>query len=545
MISVAEVLHRPLFQHAKLVAGWRGMGRNVGWVHIVEVKNAGLYINRDNLLLSTGLSLSGMNEKEREEYMKELIQHGVAGLCIELGDSFRQLPPDMLTFADRHDFPLIVFNEPVRFVEITQDIHSLLVNSQLTTLKNLTAFSQELQRIMVQATSIRPFLAALHKHVSHQIVYYCPGGESLLTPVCTPQQLRDITGLYGEALGKSPLASEQACVLQLDARRFILSQPVISLGQTAAYTGLIISGEKVSETLLMSLDYTVKSITNFLLRLLFVEERERQSHNLFLHEILSGDITDEEQARSRLGLTFPPAASPVFIGGIVQIEYAAFGYGDESTGSVGHNMVLLARSLLRKQGIEAFLTLKETKVYILCLAKVSPDSLSIKMKLQNFVKQLEQSALLAFEGSVRTAVGFGQTKSKVIEARLSFKEAEETLNIAKKIPDRHFFEDLGVYQLLSGLSYEAFVPAFIEAHIGKLLDYDKKNNAQLLQTLRVYLKHMGSKQLAAQELFIHRQTLYHRLEKCRELLGDDYVTQEKRLCIETAILFHSWRETKT
>ena len=53
--------------------------------------------------------------------------------------------------------------------------------------------------------------------------------------------------------------------------------------------------------------------------------------------------------------------------------------------------------------------------------------------------------------------------------------------------------------------------------------------SELLRTLKVYLDHDGSKQIAAQQLFIVRQSLYYRLEKIEELLGADYMLPRKEL----------------
>ncbi|MCP1355743.1 PucR family transcriptional regulator [Aneurinibacillus migulanus] len=543
MLSIAEVLQRPLFKCASIVAGHNGIGRTIGWVHIVDIKNAGLYINRDDLILSTGLGLAGTNEKEREDYLQELIHHGVAGLCIELGDYFSQLPSDMLSVANRHDFPLIVFTERVRFVEITQDIHSLLVNSQLESLQNLAAFSHDLQRMTLRATDVRPIVSALHRHTSHQVVYYSPSGESLSIPNSSLAEAKKTLTLYKEALTKDPLSSQQAGVLQLDMRHFILSQPIISLGQTVSYIGLVISGEKISESLLMSLDYAAKSVTNFLLRRMLLEEKRREGQDRFLRELLEGTVTDEEQAQEQIGPFFPTSGPFACIAGIATLHHTLLRYEGDSI-EPNDDIILLVRSLLQKQSLQALLMLEGTKLYILCLFSRKYDTAFIKKRLQAFIVQFEQSLLHMFGGDTHITIGFGQVKTRIMEGKESFEEAEETLKINQTLSGRPFYEDLGIYQLVPRFNSKERMSSFITGHIGALLEYDRDYNAQLLETLRVYLKHMGSKQSTAQELFIHRQTLYHRLEKCRDLLGEDYLTQDKRLCIEAALLLHELLKKK-
>jgi purine catabolism regulator len=50
----------------------------------------------------------------------------------------------------------------------------------------------------------------------------------------------------------------------------------------------------------------------------------------------------------------------------------------------------------------------------------------------------------------------------------------------------------------------------------------------------------GSKQETAKQLYIVRQTLYHRLEKIEEILGHDFMNHEKRLVIEIMIMSYDF-----
>ncbi|WP_210367023.1 helix-turn-helix domain-containing protein [Bacillus sp. REN3] len=59
--------------------------------------------------------------------------------------------------------------------------------------------------------------------------------------------------------------------------------------------------------------------------------------------------------------------------------------------------------------------------------------------------------------------------------------------------------------------------------ISPVILYDQQHPTDLLNTLRVYLGNINSKQLAAKQLYIHRQTIYQRFEKLKELLGEDFM----------------------
>ena len=63
----------------------------------------------------------------------------------------------------------------------------------------------------------------------------------------------------------------------------------------------------------------------------------------------------------------------------------------------------------------------------------------------------------------------------------------------------------------------------------------KRKNGELLKTLNIYLQCKGSKTETAEQLHIVRQTLYHRLDKIYELIGNDFMESYKRQAIEVAI----------
>lgn len=98
-----------------------------------------------------------------------------------------------------------------------------------------------------------------------------------------------------------------------------------------------------------------------------------------------------------------------------------------------------------------------------------------------------------------------------------------------------FYDDLGAFQILLNLHEEGLLQTYVRRHLGPLLDEDRKKNSDLLKTLKIYLARDGSKQSVADELHIVRQSLYYRLEKIKELLGEDYMCTQNRLALQLAI----------
>jgi purine catabolism regulator len=104
----------------------------------------------------------------------------------------------------------------------------------------------------------------------------------------------------------------------------------------------------------------------------------------------------------------------------------------------------------------------------------------------------------------------------------------------------YFYEDLHLYRLISLMSKHVNLKELAAEYLQPVIQYDQKYNGKLLETLKTYLECNGSKQEAASKLFIVRQTLYHRLQKLENILGEDFMDHEKRVAIEFMLLVQDY-----
>ena len=65
----------------------------------------------------------------------------------------------------------------------------------------------------------------------------------------------------------------------------------------------------------------------------------------------------------------------------------------------------------------------------------------------------------------------------------------------------------------------------------ELIDYDQKNETELYKTLKAYLRNERNAVHTAKELFIHRSTLFYRLDRIKELIHIDLDDPSTRLYV--------------
>jgi hypothetical protein len=96
------------------------------------------------------------------------------------------------------------------------------------------------------------------------------------------------------------------------------------------------------------------------------------------------------------------------------------------------------------------------------------------------------------------------------------------------------FDDLGVFRLLAEVEETASVERFVRSWLGPLLEYDARKPAELVPTLTRFLELGQAYDATSDALSIHRSTLKYRLQRIREISGQDLSDPDTRFNLQLA-----------
>ncbi len=137
--TVAQMLELPELQAGapELVAGSRGLDREIRWAHVVAGSGAADLLDGGELALTTGAGWPNEQEALRElaESLTEAGGTGVAAIVLELGIGFTAAPQELVLVCEARAVPLIVLHHEVRFVQITQRVHQRILSAQTEALQ--------------------------------------------------------------------------------------------------------------------------------------------------------------------------------------------------------------------------------------------------------------------------------------------------------------------------------------------------------------------------------------------------------------------------
>ena len=149
------------------------------------------------------------------------------------------------------------------------------------------------------------------------------------------------------------------------------------------------------------------------------------------------------------------------------------------------------------------------------------------------------------EGTIRRAnrrmpglklyVGIGSRRMDVVHLSVSYQRAKAAVHMAmtRKQPVVKF-DECGLYRLLYMVGDTEILQEMRTERLAALEEYDRKHHAGYVETLQSYLKHNGSIQAVAGELYTHRNTVLYRIGNIKKIIGSNLETPEERLPYQIA-----------
>lgn len=105
-----------------------------------------------------------------------------------------------------------------------------------------------------------------------------------------------------------------------------------------------------------------------------------------------------------------------------------------------------------------------------------------------------------------------------------------------------FLDELQYDRIMLHISEDTEVHQFIRCKLGPLVEYDRAHDTQLLETLEALIQNHNSRKLAAESLFLHRNTMVHRINKIEEVLhcslDDTEIMEQLEFAIKMKMYAH-------
>lgn len=506
------------------------------WSHILETTDFDLLINGGELILTTGVGLQP-DKSSQVQYVEKLIEKEVAAICIEFSPHFNNIPSEVIEIANQSDFPIIIFERTVKFVDITQDLHTLIINQHHEILSNLDRMSGKFIALSLKNNGILKILEELQMFFRENTFFV---GHDLKSHYYPPES-KGILDTIQETI-EQDLNKNQAQVLKTADEQSFALMPVKVLGQTWGHLCIQITEPYAEEFLFLMLDRAALAIAQIILRNRTIEERKQHREDHLVRNLLLGKEYDQTDFQTHIPLFNKNMHFRVFV---IQLELPANHLSGEDWEDVKLQRSMIIRTLFKGNGFFPAVSVKKNEIAIIASFLAAEHSKHNIDRFNQIIKKIGEIHHTPFFDGKSCRIGLSMIYSNLLEASKGYTEAIKVLTLHDTgVVTSYFYDDLGVYRLLSRQDSD-YLNTYINQYLAPLLDYDKKTDSNLLETLKIYLTCQSSKKETSERLFIVRQTLYHRLDRIEQLLGENYLAPTHRLALEIAIKAHELLQKST
>ncbi|CAL9674552.1 Purine catabolism regulatory protein [Streptomyces sp. enrichment culture] len=524
-LTIAEVLRLPVLTEGmpRVLAGESQLNRAVRWVHVTELLNPADFLEGGELVLTTGMPYPEDASKLRG-YVDQLADVGAAGLIVELGHRYRRVPEELVTACRAREVPLVELARGVRFIDVTQTVHALILDAQGALLRR----GRDIQDIftaltlrgagpeeLVHTTAELAGAPVVLEDLTHRVLM-CELLGRPYEPVVSAWSRRSRAA---PTLGKlAPSGPEGWLIAPVQDHHGLWGRLVLLEDR--------LNTEPDPEHLLI-LERAAVALT--MARLAGPAWWERRAHRSVLRDLYERRFRSPADARARAEALGLPAFGHRLFAMVIR---------HTCPGGEGEQLDERIAKALTQTGVRAL------------VGETAPGRIGVLLALaqasawQPVAERIGRLAREELGPEAVVAVGPGVTDLSGI-AR-SWQEAEQTAEaITPASPERWFYvpADVELPELLGVLREDTRLQRYAERQLTRLIEHDDRNGGDLLPALRAYLTAAGNKSVAAKLAGMSRQAYYQRLHTIERLLGCDLESGLQRTSLHVAVLVLDARGT--
>lgn len=506
-VTVAEILTLSAMQGAVVTAGRDGLSRLVTGINVMEVPDIEAFVKPGEILLTTGFPVHDQPER-LVALVPELARQGLAALAIKPLRYLPALPEQLIEVADELRFPIIVMPDHTSFNDVIGAVLAVVLADYGADPARAEAIRERLTGVALSGGGLDGIAAALTAALDREVTIVDEAG--VLIGGRRPAQPGDDAGSASDESGTS-VGPHQA------ARTW--SFPVTVSGVVRGH--LIVAGEGeptlgqrrlIRQSCFAAAMHIAQALASM--------ELDRKLRTLFLEEIVSGQHGDGPTIRQRSRLFGWDLTG----GQLVLLAHCQHELSDAQVDAAAH-AALPVGALSWSRGSE---------VVAIVPTETAAELPRARRRAPSTTMETGWSAALHDRGAGRTVVAVGSPARTPSGLPVSHAAARDAIRIALatgRAVVRH--DDLVLERLLLANPPDE-LERLVESQVGKLMRYDESSGSDLCRTLEVYLG-VGNGAEAARRLYIHYNTMKHRLQRIVDLTHADLHDPRTRLTLALAL----------
>ena len=539
MLSLADVLDLPVVRRAlpEVVIGQTALDRDIRWAHVIEMPEPDDLLKGGELVLTTGLGASA----DPAAWTASLVGQGMAALAVELGSTWRDVPPTVVAGCARAGVPVIAFHRPVRFIEITESVHGAVVNAQFALLARGEEIHRRFTELILRGRGVPEILAELCAAVKNPVLLEDAGGSLVYY----------VSGPPGDDLALSAWADVHRAEDRGEVAEGVFAAEVRLLDSSWGRLMALSLENRLDAFDRVAVERAALAVAIDLLSQQHDEQLRARSRGAFLSELSDGRVEEHDARRRAEALGFPGTGRGALLPVVAAWRRPAYARGrarGDSPGDLasvadGVTWTRLSgdlRTALASTGLSVLLGPRDVDLLVLlALGARGYDEALVEHVAHLFHGALDRHGL----GPADAALAVGGVADSWGAAGQGLRRVRRSAGAATSMAVKRWYDARrpGLADLLHELRDTPELETFVEEQLGPLIADGSPRTRVLLETLEAYLAAGGRKAEAARALHLERQSLYLRLHRIEEALGVSLDDEDVVLGLHLAVRARRFR----
>lgn len=525
-LKVSQLLTVPHLEGMNMIGGETGIDREVKSVNMMDAPDIIHFLNENEFLITTAYHF-----KDHPHMLTELViamaKQRCAGLGIKTKRFLDKVPDEVIQLANELSLPVIELPLNLSLGEIVNHSLRAILDQRASELTFALETHKQFTKIIMDGKGIGLLLQDLSKMIHRPVQLV----DQHFKPL-NHQSIEKIFPSISEGIAiPSTMTSAISFSIPSSKETYTLFPIHISERKKGF---LMIKGDIESNDHLTSL--TIEQATNVISFSLMKESALRQQarsirNDFFLH-FLNGTFSSQEEIIGRAG-EFSLKNEQRYICVVGKIDGDQYQPTFAERHEQADDIYDYIEGEVSSAGYKVHFFTKGEICILLFEAEestINPSLYSEKLLLN-----LQDKVFKYYQSSI--SFGVSNLCHTFLNVKNAYKDALDALSqgkLSKRTGFIQTFQAKDITELIRTVPQDD-LKNFYSFALGRFTDIKVEEEQTLLETLSVYLETHCQISETAKRLFIHRNTVVYRIEKCEEILGKSLKDSETTLQLRLAL----------
>lgn len=481
----------------------------ISHVTVVDAPDVSQFIKGEEFILTSGYIFQD-NPKLLMEAIRKYKELGCTAIGIKVNRFIKELPQEVIDFANSIEFPIIDIPTYYPFSDIINPILETVLTNQIEEMK----FTENLYRVFMQMIldnkSIKDVFNQLYE-IIHRDFYFV-------------NYISNTTYSYGE---KFEMTEDN------------FKQTIQGNGLKLGEFNCNVKSGHFSYVEKMAINYCIAIINIQINRDILVAKTKEQYLNDFITDMVNNNINSIEELQTRASILKKDISGEWFC---VIFDIDNFKKNIVNDPDKNHNLENIKNKMFEK--IINYIKSRNTLFHyfkksdsIIFLIKENNSNRNIddlKIALLNPIKKMLGEEFPNY-AELTLTIGIGTTQSHIINIYKSYQEAMDSIKIGRILKKENsivYFKDVEFFKnLKESIDLQENTPYFVKDFLN-VVNYSSENENDYLETLIELIENNWSIKKTSEKQFLHYNTVKYRYDKIQQITGKNFENSADRFLLE-------------